>query len=136
MGRRRRKDKHLPERMYLRSGGYYFVEYGSGKWVSLGRDYVRAMAEYARLRGPAGPMSTMGDVIDRYMVEVAPEKATDTYKGNVLEAKHLKSAFGKMRPSDITGQSIYAYLDERGRTSKVRANREIALLSHMFKKAG
>ena len=32
-------------------------------------------------------------------------------------------------------RQIYAYLDERGKTSEARANREIALLSHMFTKA-
>ena len=136
MGRKRRKDRHLPERMYLRSGGYYFVEYGSNSWTNLGRDYVKAMAEYARIRDSNRPLSTMSDVIDRYVAEVAPLKAESTYKGNLIEAKYLRAAFGKMEPSRISGQNVYAYLDERAKTSKVRANREIALLSHMFKKAG
>ncbi len=135
MGRTRRSHRDLPERMYLRSGTYYFVEYVSNKWINLGRNYVKAMAEYARLRGPNGPLSTMDDLIDRYMIEVAPQKAENTYKGNLREAKYLKAAFGKVRPSDIKPKSIYAYLDERGRSSEVRANREIALLSHIFTKS-
>jgi hypothetical protein len=43
--------------MYLRSGSYYFVEYGTNAWINLGRDYVKAMAEYARIRGPGDPVS-------------------------------------------------------------------------------
>ncbi len=136
MGRKRRKDRHLPERMYLRSGSYYFVEYGSNTWTNLGRDYVKAMAEYARIRGPKGSMQTMNDVFDRYLAEVAPLKARSTYLGNLAGAKYLRAAFGRLRPSSMSGQEVYAYLDERGRASKVGANREISLLSHMFKKAG
>ena len=65
MGRKRRTDKHLPQRMYLRSGTFYFVEYDTNRWVNLGRDYIKAMGEYARLRGPSGPISTMNDLITR-----------------------------------------------------------------------
>ena len=117
MGRKRRKDKHLPERMYLRSGSYYLAEYGSNKWINLGRDYVKAMGEYARLRGPDGPLNTIADVIDRYLQEVAPTKAERTYKDNVNESRYLRAAFGKLRPEDIKPKTIYAYLDQRGRAS-------------------
>ena len=75
MGRRRRTDKHLPERMYLRSGTYYLAEYGTNKWINLGRNYIKVMGQYARLRGPSGDLSTMANVIDRYLAEVAPLKA-------------------------------------------------------------
>ena len=135
MGRKRRADKHLPQRMYLRSGTYYLVEYGTNRWVNLGRDYVKAMGQYARLVGPSGPLSTMGDVIDRYLRENAPTKAARTYKDNVREARYLRAGFGKLRPEDINAKAVYAYLDQRGRSSETRANREIALLSHMFTKA-
>ena len=135
MGRKRRTDKHLPQRMYLRSGTYYFVEYGTNKWMNLGRDYVKAMAEYARLRGPQGPLVAMSDVIDRYIEEVAPTKATRTYNDNVKEARYLRAGFGKLRPTEIRPKTIYAYMDARGRSSETRANRELALLSHMFTKA-
>ena len=40
-----------------------------------------------------------------------------------------------MTPAKITAQAIYKYMDERGKRSKIQANRELALLSHMFKKA-
>ena len=135
MGRNRRHDRHLPERMYLRSGTYYFVHYGSNKWVNLGRDYVKAMAHYAGIRGPMGPLITMADVIDRYVGEVAPTKAKRTYKDNLKEARYLRAAFGRLRPEDVRPKTIYAYIDERGRKSETRANRELALLSHMFTKA-
>lgn len=135
VGRKRRKDRHLPERMYLRSGSYYFVDYGSNAWTNLGRDYVQAMAEYARIRGPNGVMQTMHDVFNRYLEEIAPTKAKRTYDDNLKEAKYLRAAFGKMAPESIKPRAIYTYLDERGKASQTRANREVALLSHVFTKA-
>lgn len=122
MGRKRRKDKHLPERMYLRSGSYYLVDH-LGKWHNLGRNYIKAMGTYAKMRGPDGPCSKFADVIDRYLAEVAPEKAEKTYGDNLKQARYLRAAFGKAAPTNISKQG------------KVAANRELALLSHMFKKA-
>lgn len=135
MGRPRKGDQFLPKRVYRRSGSYYFVGVDS-KWINLGRSYPKAMAEYAKLVDDGGQeLSTMGDVIGRYLREVAPGKAEATFKGNVYQAKFLKEVFGDVRPGDITPQHIYRYLDLRGRKSEVQANREFALLSHIFKKA-
>ena len=77
----------------------------------------------------------MSEVIDRYLREIAPLKAERTYKDNLIQGKYLRAAFGKLRPARVTPQLVYKYLDERGKSSKVQANREIALLSHICKKA-
>lgn len=135
MGRPRKYNKQLPERMYPRSGTYYFVEYVTNKWINLGRDYVAAMTKYASLTAEDGPCATVGDLIDRYLREVAPQKAPRTYRDNVIESKNLRKVFGETLVADVTTRHIYKYLDERGKRAKVRANREIALLTHMFKKA-
>ena len=134
MGRKRKHHKHLPQRVYLRSGTYYFVDY-VGKWHNLGRDYAPAMATYGQLADDKSPCRTMGDIIDRYMREVAPTKAASTHKDNIKQSKYLRAAFGALNPRQITQQAIYLYLDRRGRRSEVQANRELALLSHVFRKA-
>jgi len=41
----------------------------------------------------------------------------------------LKDVFGQMPPASIKAQHIYEYLDRRGRSAPVAANREVALLS-------
>lgn len=135
MGRPRKKNKHLPKRMQIRSGGYYFIEPGSEKWIHLGRHYVRAMTKYAELTHTDDPSFTMSDLGDRYLREIAPRKAPRTYRDNVRQMKLLRAFFGSMRIEDVTVQHIYQYMNERGKSSEVQANREIALLSHMFKKA-
>ncbi|MEM7468219.1 MAG: tyrosine-type recombinase/integrase [Pseudomonadota bacterium] len=133
MGRNRKKDKHLPKNVYMRSGGYYFVDY-EGKWHNLGRNFALAMQKYGLL-ADARHCETMSEVIDRYLREIAPLKAESTYKDNIKQSKYLRAAFGRMRPVQVTPKMVYQYMDERGKNSQVQANREIALLSHMFKKA-
>src|SRR3546814_19213660 len=44
----------------------------------------------------------------------------------------LEGVFGKMQARAVLPTHIAKYLDTRGIKSKVRANREISLLSHMF----
>jgi len=74
----------------------------------------------------------MDYLFDRYMSEVAPYKAPRTYKDNQREIKHLSSFFGDMIPSAVTPVIVYRYLDTRGLKARTRANREKALLSHIF----
>jgi len=134
MGRDRQHDKHLPRRMYLRRGKYYFVDAG-GRWHPLGAELAAAMAKYGELIANPAPITTMGDLFNRYALEVMPEKAAATQKTNLREISNLRAVFGKMRPADLTAQDIYGYLDARGRTAKTRANREVALLAHILRKA-
>jgi len=133
MGRRRRTDKHLPQRRDERRGAYYFVD-KSGRWLPLGRDYALAMAEYGRLSSPGKACTTMQDVIDRYRIHVLPLKAESTRKDQNAELTRLASVFGRMRPDEISTQHIYQYLDERSAVPTA-ARHEVSLLHHLFKKA-
>lgn len=132
-GRKRKHNKHLPKSMYERSGTFYFVD-SDGKWINLGREYPRAIEKYNRLNEDDHPeLHTINDLIDRYLAEISPTKAPTTHQTNIKQSKFLRAAFGEMRPSDLTARAIYMYMDAR--KAKVRANRELAMLSHMFKKA-
>ncbi|WP_018949000.1 tyrosine-type recombinase/integrase [Thioalkalivibrio sp. ALMg11] len=128
MGRKRKSDKNLPERVYVRRGKYYFVD-KSGKWNPLGSEFHEAMVEYSRLNTTKAPVITMGQIMDRYLREVLPQKALTTQKKQVQELGLLRSVFGEMEPDDIQPKHIYGYMDRRAR---VRGNREKSLLSHVF----
>jgi len=121
--------------MYERGPSYYFVQPVTEKWFNLGRHYVPALIKYGKLMADDTPSFTVSQLIDRYLREEAPTKAPRTYRDNVQQAKSLRLFFGHMQLEDVTQQHIYQYLDERGKRSQVQANRELALLSHMFKKA-
>jgi len=135
MGRKRKSNSHLPVRMYIdpKSKTYYFVDY-NGKYHNLGRVFGQAMAEYGKLADPEGPCRTIGELLDRYLVEVAPTKSDNSYKANIRESKVIRAALGHIAIEDLRTRNVYQYLDAR-KATPVSANRELALLSHMYKKA-
>lgn len=134
MGRKRKQDKHLPARVYFKDKYYYYVDQNQ-KWHNLGENLPEAMLKWSKLVDSREKIYTMDQLFDRYMREVAPTKAPSTFKGNMREVENLKLAFGHMPPDAIEPPHIYEYLDIRGKTAKVRANREKALLSHVFSMA-
>lgn len=139
MGRRRTSNFGLPPHMQLKHGAYYFVGRDK-KWIRLSEDKALALAKWAVLEGETPLLDntdrpikgSVGELITRYMIEIAPHKAASTFKGNQLEAANLQKVFAKVQAYAVQPTHIAKYLDTRGRTSQVRANREIALLSTIF----
>lgn len=132
MGRRRKHRKDLPQRVYFNHGTYFFVD-RKGKWNNLGRNYTKAMTLYAEKNGSPVSGDTMDAVIDRYLKEVSPKKSARTYQNHLQESKRLRAVFGKTNPEHITPQDIYKYMDAR--EAPIAANREVSLLSGVFKSA-
>ncbi|MGZ5094920.1 MAG: tyrosine-type recombinase/integrase, partial [Vulcanimicrobiaceae bacterium] len=73
---------------------------------------------------------TMNDVFDKYERQIVPTKAERTQRDNRTELRWLRAYFGAMEPRSVRATHIASYRDARA--GKVRANREIALLSHSF----
>lgn len=132
MARKRLNNTGLPDRVYVRRNKYYFVD-KANKWHPLGGEYLDAMTEYARINQDNKPIFTMSNLFDKYQLEIIPTKAKNTQTDNLGSMKMLRKAFSLMRPDEITPQDIYAFMDARN--APVRANRDKALLSHIFKKA-
>ena len=136
MGRKRDKNKYLPKYMQLIHGTYYFVPpAGERKWINLGKNFTKACAEWANIIEEPKKLIKMKEIIEQYIIEEASQKAERTYQDNIKEATYLTKVFGQMTPKDIKPKHIYGYLRERGKDSKIRSNREISLLSVIFKKA-
>lgn len=108
-----------------------------GKWTPLGKDRARALLEWARIEGSdVDPNARTFNVIAlRYEREVIPGKAARTQKDNLIELDRLRAVFGKVLIESIKPHHVRSYLDKRGEQAKARANREKALLSHLFNKA-
>ncbi|MNQ75540.1 Phage integrase family protein [compost metagenome] len=137
-------NRDLPPRMIrrvrtLKSGkqwvGYYYnAKDDNGKRVEipLGTDLDMAKVEWARLDVKPIPReaSTLGVVFDRYEREIIPMKKPRTQRDNLLSLKQLRKVFESAPLDAITPQVIAQYRDAR--SAKVRANREISLLSHIF----
>lgn len=129
--KRRSTNKHLPQRVYQKHGAFYYVEPG-GKWIRLANNLPEALSKWSALINRPQKIFTMGQLLDRYLQEVAPQKAYNTYKDNVRYIQNLKTAFGNRKPEEITAVHTYQYLDIRGETAKSVANREKEVLSHFF----
>lgn len=72
----------------------------------------------------------MGKLFDRYEIEIIPNKRIRTQKDKLLSLTQLRKAFSDALINAVTPQASAQYRDNR--TGKVRANREISLLSHIY----
>jgi integrase len=129
VGRRRTKDKHLPPRVYLRAGAFYFVD-RAGKWHPLGKDYAEALHRYAAFAGPTGPGNTVADLVKRYTTQELLAKAERTRRGRAQEFKPILKAFGRMQPEQIEPHDVWGYWEARGKTEQAR--HEIRALSALL----
>ncbi|HOB93803.1 MAG TPA: tyrosine-type recombinase/integrase [Aquabacterium sp.] len=138
MGRRRTTNHGLPPGLHMKGERYYHVTTTTPrKWTPLGRNRARALLEWARIEGtePDPNVRTFDVIAQRYEREVMPTKAPRTQKDNLIELDRLRAVFGRMLIEAIKPHHVRGYLDKRGQTAKARANREKALLSHVFNKA-
>jgi integrase len=130
MLRRIRKRKNGPDYVCY----FYSAKGPEGKQVeiSLGTDLDIAKIEWAKLDGKAIPkvMKLLGPIFDRYDRDIIPTKKGSTQRENRLALKQLRAAFADAPPEAVTPHVCAQYRDAR--SAKVRANRELALLSHIY----
>ncbi|QRX80815.1 tyrosine-type recombinase/integrase [Glaciimonas sp. PAMC28666] len=141
MGRTPTRNKNLPAGMRARHRKtkiYYYLDTGARprKEIGLGSDYVLAVKKWAELtvsNDHRSDLITFRYVAERYQREVLPQKAPRTQKNNLLELAWLYKFYDDPpAPLDsIEPLNIRQYLDWR-HTSKVGANREKALFSHIW----
>jgi len=139
MGRRRTLHHGLPPHMAQKGKSYYYVTNDKPRrWIPLGNDYVTALQAWAKHEGQPIPESarTVKQIGGWYRTEVLPGKALRTQRDNEAELKRLEAVFGDSPIETITPVDVATYLthrvDEDGKPAPIRANREIALLSHVI----
>lgn len=138
MGRIPTRNKQLPAGMRARhrkSKTYYYLDTGEKprREIPLGSEYVLAVQKWAELTsGKAAAQLTFKHVADRYLRDELPKKAPATRKDNLRELAKLLEFFEDAPLEEIQPIHVRQYLDWRGQTAKVRANREKALFSHIW----
>lgn len=138
MGRRRQSNFDDPPRFHKKGKTWYHVSGSKPRvWRKLSTDRAEALRLWAQLEGVKEDdgSRTFGVIAKRYVREVYPTKAVRTRKDNDKELAQLLRVFGHMPIDAILPMHIREYMDIRGETAKVRANREKALFSHIFNKA-
>lgn len=134
VGKRRKTNLNLPPRVYIKHGAYYFVHI-TGKWQRLAKvgEESEMRRAWAVLDDPQIESGKVKALINDYLVKYAKaNKADRTYKDNCTEAEYLIAFFGDMIPHEVQPRHVGQYLDINAVQRPVRANREKALLSHVF----
>lgn len=93
MGRKRKHHRTLPKHVTVRSGTFYYRR--NSKWFRLGRslpEMYRGLAEFI----DTSQIRTTSDLVERYRLEVLPNKAENTQKTHALYLDRIESVFGKM----------------------------------------
>lgn len=139
MGRKRKDPAQgLPERVYLRSGTFYYVHRETGKWENIGKDLAAARKRAEHYSDPTGTYGTMSWFLDQFLIHFAQLVAAGKRSSRTLEdyqndAVPLKAFFGSMLPTDVGAPHVNEYLGIGEKLNRaVRANRERALLSSCF----
>ncbi len=133
MGRRRKNNHHLPPRMCLRHGAYYYRPRVNGKQlcIHLSRNYGEALAKWAELEGREGENNgRVSGMIDRFMLTELPGYGEKTQEDYRRWCGDLRAVFGDTAMDGVKPHHITAYI--RKATHKVQANRQISLLSRMY----
>ncbi len=136
VGKKRKTNKHLPQRVYLKHGAYYFVDH-QNKWrrlgVSLGEMY-RALATFVE----TATIETVEDLCARYSREVLPAYSTKEQKTRAPHLVRIKAVFGAMRPQDVTPKHVRIFRDKIGERVGLEwqrpqlAKKVLMVLSHLF----
>jgi integrase len=160
MGRRPTRNLNLPPGMRARmqrSGTvYYYADVGGmpRREVPLGSDFVEAVRKWSELEAQGQDrhtrLVTFRYAAERYVREVVPVKSRRTQRDNLLELSNLYRFFDDPPAllADIKPVHVKQYLSWRSelarqwyiekkrlvpiRPGHVRANREVALFSHIF----
>lgn len=136
MGRKRKRDRHLPQNMRLDGGAYYLTVYvdGKQKWLPLGREPAQAFAEYARLTAyPQAAGKTIADAWTRYEREELPKLKPNSRKAYKSWSVPLLKTFGHIPVIALRQPHAAQFLDTY--PQPVTANRVVAVLKSVMRKA-
>jgi hypothetical protein len=106
-----------------------------GKPIPLGpiSDPGACLKKYAEIVGDRGKPRTLGEVIDKYLIEVVPSLAPRTQEDYRAYCAMLKKGLGHMLPDEVTINDLYDY--HNARRAPTRANREITVLGAVYRHA-
>ena len=111
--------------------------FGGRREVTLGATVGEASAEYARLLralNVSRQVSTLGQLMDRYVAEIVPGKKAATQRSNVASIARLRAVFGQIPVDGFQSPWAYRYRNKNAHRITT-ANRDLEVLSHLFSMA-
>lgn len=126
MGRTRKKNRHLPPRVYERRGKLYYVMPGTEEWLPL----PDGLKTWARIVEASDAAETMSALWAKYQLEELHKKAAKTQRNRKQEWSMLEPIFGSMHPRDIEPHHPWTYWKKRGEIEQ--AKKEVRCLSALL----
>ena len=113
------------------------AEHGGKTENSQGSSLAGAYKRYAELHQRDECVTTLGNMLDRYLMEVVPEyKSENTRDSKMRSIARLRASIGDNLLTEVDADLIKRYKKRIGDTrSKVQANRDLECLSHVFSTA-
>lgn len=150
--KRNSENKGLPARWRYAHGAYYFqvppgleTDWDGKKMFRLGKTLPEAYRTWSARIEWHEKAQNVAALLDRYLMEVVPDKAPKNQSSNTTWIKQLRTVFGEMPLNAIKPTHVYQYVDMRSKKrvnpdgritgGKIAAHREIEVLSHAFTKA-
>lgn len=133
MGRRRRKDLDLPQRM-RRVGAAFYYDTGAKprKWIALGSDKAKALTRWAELRGADSSGRSVGTLIDKYLAQ-SSELSDNTLRNYRNLAAIVRKFFGTAPVDQVRSGHIQEFHDRHPR--KMLARNVVIWFKQVLKKA-
>ena len=140
---RNRKNRGLPKRWRYKHGAYRYLvppgmeaQWDGKKEFTLGKSLPEAYRVWADQLAELEDITSVSELMDRYLLEVVPTKSFKSQESNQLAIRRLRPVFGTMRPIEVQPVHAYKYADlisrNHGRTS---AKHDVQCLSHLLTKA-
>lgn len=151
--KRSKENRGLPARWRVVHGAYYYQVppgfesmWDGKKTFRLGSKLHEAYQTWSTRIVKPESAKTIGDLLDRYVLEVIPTKAMASQTSNRVQLNVLRRVFGSYPLQPFPPRLVYQYVDKRsvkkvnpktGRLvgGRIAAHREIELLSHAYTKA-
>jgi integrase len=134
------ENRGLPARWQMMHGAYYYqvppgleARWDGKKKFRLGGTLPEAYKTWAARLEHVGDAETVGQLLDRYALEVVPTKSPKQQLDENRYIGQLRAVFGELLLLDMRPQLVYQFLDKSAK--KVAARRAVALFSHAFTKA-
>lgn len=159
--KRNPENRGLPSRWQHIHNAYYYqvppgieAHWDGKKKFRLGKTLSEAYKMWAARLENNIDVRTIDDLLDRYALEVIPEKAVSTHQQQHIWVRQLRGVFGKLQVTAMKPDLVYKYVDARSKKKttvikdeltgkekhkvtggRVTAHREIEVLAHAFTKA-
>lgn len=102
------ENRKLPARWVHKHGAFYYLPppevrhlWDGKSWFRLGTTLPEAYRVWAERIGRPQTVTTIGELLDRYLLEVVPTKAPKTATENVKQIARLRLVFGHMALTDL-----------------------------------